>query len=135
MVDTSIRDSTSRAWGRSDRRPRGADGGRGDGDADPEHNPAMVCPELELVHKVLPATTVTAARAVPDRDGGVADIVLPATMFLEHDDFYTASGHTSSGDKAVIEPRGECRENMGDLRAGQAPGAKHRGFDMTPWEI
>ena len=23
-----------------------------------------------------------------------ADIVLPATMFLEHDDFYTASGHT-----------------------------------------
>ena len=25
-----------------------------------------------------------------------ADVVLPATMFVEHDDFYTASGHTYS---------------------------------------
>ena len=24
----------------------------------------------------------------------MADIVLPATTFLEHDDFYTAGGHT-----------------------------------------
>ena len=24
----------------------------------------------------------------------MADIVLPATMFLEHDDIYTAGGHT-----------------------------------------
>ena len=53
-----------------------------------------------------------------------ADIVLPATMFLEHDDFYTASGHTFfQVTKAVIEPPGECRENHYVIcRAGQAPG-------------
>ena len=41
-----------------------------------------------------------------------ADIVLPATIFVEHDDFYTASGHTYfQVTRKVIEPPGECREN------------------------
>ena len=66
-----------------------------------------------------------------------ADIVLPATMFLEHDDFYTASGHTFfQVTKAVIEPPGECRENHYVIcELAKRLGAKHRGFDMTPWEI
>ncbi|MEI9983576.1 MAG: molybdopterin-dependent oxidoreductase [Aliidongia sp.] len=36
----------------------------------------------------------------------MADIVLPATTFLEHDDLYTASGHTmlQIGRKAVDSP-------------------------------
>ena len=37
----------------------------------------------------------------------MADIVLPATSFLEHDDYYTASGHTFLQiSPAVIEAPG-----------------------------
>ena len=52
----------------------------------------------------------------------MADIVLPATMFLEHDDVYQGGGHQyiMLGPK-LVEPPGECRSNHdGDLRAGQA---------------
>ena len=48
----------------------------------------------------------------------LADIVLPATTFLEHDDYYTASGHTFlQVAKAVIEPlAGVPLQPRGDLR-------------------
>ena len=52
----------------------------------------------------------------------MADIVLPATMFLEHDDFYTASGprHVQVH-KPIFEPFAECRaEPLRDRRAGAA---------------
>src|SRR6266478_266465 len=62
-----------------------------------------------------------------------ADIVLPATMFLEHDDFYTASGHTFfQVTKAVIEPPGECRENHNVIcELAKRLGAEHLGFEMS----
>jgi len=43
----------------------------------------------------------------------MADIVLPATMFLEHNDYYTRGGHTRVllGPKLVEAP-GECRSNF-----------------------
>ncbi len=42
----------------------------------------------------------------------MADIVLPATTFLEHDDIYRAGGHTHlQVVKKVIEPVGESRPN------------------------
>jgi anaerobic selenocysteine-containing dehydrogenase len=67
----------------------------------------------------------------------MADIVLPATMFLEHDDIYTGSGHTHLmlGPKLVEAP-GECRSNH-DVIVDIATrvGAKHQGFEMTPAEI
>ena len=66
-----------------------------------------------------------------------ADLVLPATMFMEHDDVYQGGGqqHILLGPK-LIEPPGECRSNH-DVIAGLAKrlGATHRGFDMTPREI
>ena len=42
----------------------------------------------------------------------MADIVLPATMFMEHDDLYYGGGHQhiSVGAK-LIDPPGECRSN------------------------
>ena len=42
----------------------------------------------------------------------MADVVLPATMFLEHDDVYQGGGHQHIllGPK-LIEPPGECRSN------------------------
>ena len=67
----------------------------------------------------------------------LADIVLPATTFLEHDDIYTSFGHTflQIGPKA-IEPLGEARSNH-DVTCALAKrlGAKHPGFDMTAWEL
>jgi anaerobic selenocysteine-containing dehydrogenase len=67
----------------------------------------------------------------------VADVVLPATMFLEHDDVYQSGGnqHIVLGPK-LIEPPGECRSNH-EVLAGLAPriGARHPGFDMSPREL
>ena len=66
-----------------------------------------------------------------------ADVVLPATMFLEHDDFYTASGHTYfQVARKVVEPPGECRENHFVIsELARRLGAEHPGFGMTAWEI
>ncbi|MBK8771288.1 MAG: molybdopterin-dependent oxidoreductase [Rhizobiales bacterium] len=66
-----------------------------------------------------------------------ADIVLPATMFLEHDDIYQGGGHSHImfGRKLVNAP-GECRSNhevLGDL--ARRVGARHDGFAMTPREL
>ena len=67
----------------------------------------------------------------------LADLVLPATMFMEHDDLYQAGGHShiQIGPK-LIEPPGECRSNHEVLR-GLAPrlGARHRTYGMTDREI
>ncbi len=67
----------------------------------------------------------------------VADIVLPATMFLEHDDVYQGGGHQHLmlGPK-LIEAPGECRSNH-DVNCGLAKrvGAVHDGFDMTPRQL
>ncbi len=67
----------------------------------------------------------------------LADIVLPATMFLEHDDIYQGGGHqhVMFGRKLVESP-GECRSNhdvICDLAVRLS--ATHRGFAMTPREI
>jgi anaerobic selenocysteine-containing dehydrogenase len=67
----------------------------------------------------------------------MADIVLPATTFLEHDDMYVAGGHTHlQVTKAVIAPVGEARPNhwvLGEL--ARRLGAEHPGFDMSEWEL
>ncbi len=67
----------------------------------------------------------------------LADIVLPATMFLEHDDIYKSGGHTHLmlGPK-VLEAPGECRSNHSVLRElAKRTGAHHPAFDMTEREI
>ena len=66
-----------------------------------------------------------------------ADIVLPATMFLEHDDLYTASAHQNLqfAPKAIEPPPG-CRSNHEVISAlAGLVGAEHRGFRMSPREI
>jgi anaerobic selenocysteine-containing dehydrogenase len=67
----------------------------------------------------------------------MADIVLPATMFLEHDDYYTASGHTFlQVARKVIEPPEGCRENHWvNCEIAKRVGAEHPGFEMTAWEL
>ncbi len=67
----------------------------------------------------------------------MADIVLPATTFLEHDDFYYASGNTYlQVTKKVVEPYAECRSNHQVHRElARRLGAEHPGFGMSEWEI
>src|SRR5262249_40449443 len=66
-----------------------------------------------------------------------ADIVLPATTSLEHDDIYGASGHTYfQVARQVVEPFAEARSNHFVIcELAKRLGAEHRGFHMTEWEI
>lgn len=67
----------------------------------------------------------------------MADIVLPATTFLEHDDLYTSYGTPFlQVAKAVIAPMHQARSNHEVIRAlAQRLGAQHPGFGMTAWEL
>ena len=66
-----------------------------------------------------------------------ADIVLPATMFLEHDDVYQGGGHSARAVRAQAR-RSAGRmpqQPRGDLRSGGRVGAEHPGFRMSPREL
>ena len=102
-------------------------------------NPAVVCPELHKVHRGLAREDLFLCvhEQFMTETAAFADIVLPATMFLEHDDFYTASGHTVfQVAKKVVQAPGECRENHYVIcELARRLGANHRGFEMSAWEI
>jgi anaerobic selenocysteine-containing dehydrogenase len=102
-------------------------------------NPAVVCPELDKVHRGLAREDLFLCvhEQFMTETAAFADIVLPATMFLEHDDFYTASGHTTfQVSRKVVEAPGECRENHYVIsELARRLGATHPGFDMSVWEI
>jgi len=102
-------------------------------------NPAMVCPELHKVHAGLAREDLFTCvhEQFMTETAAFADVVLPATTFLEHDDFYTASGHTTfQVTRKIIEPLGEARENHYVIcELAKRLGAEHRGFEMSVWEI
>jgi anaerobic selenocysteine-containing dehydrogenase len=102
-------------------------------------NPAAVCPELHKVHVGLAREDLFTCvhEQFMTETAAFADIVLPATTFLEHDDFYTASGHTTfQVARKVIEPAGETRENHFVIcELAKRLGAEHPGFHMSAWEI
>ncbi len=67
----------------------------------------------------------------------MADIVLPATMFLEHDDLYSGGGHqyVEFAGKLIDAPA-ECRSNHELICAlAGALGAQHPGFHMSPRDL
>ena len=77
-------------------------------------NPVVVAPESKKVIEGMQRDDlfVCVHEQFMTETAAMADIVLPATMFLEHDDFYQASGHTHlQTTRAVIEPFAECRSN------------------------
>lgn len=83
-------------------------------------NPAAVAPDQKkvieglrrddlftVVHELFPTDTVD-----------YADVVLPATSQLEHDDIHTSYGHHFlMHNPRAIPPRGECRSNADVFRA------------------
>lgn len=67
----------------------------------------------------------------------LADVVLPATTFLEHDDLYMGLGHTAllAGPR-VIAPHAETRSNHWVVSAlARRLGAEHPSFGMTEAEV
>jgi anaerobic selenocysteine-containing dehydrogenase len=102
-------------------------------------NPMTVAPEQTLVHQGFAREDLFVAvhEQFMTETAAIADIVLPATMFMEHDDLYYGGGHQhiSVGPK-LIDPPGECRSNHQVIQAlGRRLGAGHPGFEMTPREL
>jgi len=102
-------------------------------------NPLAVAPDQEKVRAGFARDdlfTVVHEQFMTDT-ARMADIVLPATMFTEHDDLYQAGGHPHIlfGPK-LVEPPGECRSNHEVICAlAERLGAQHPGFSMSAREI
>ncbi|MBV8398540.1 MAG: molybdopterin-dependent oxidoreductase, partial [Acetobacteraceae bacterium] len=116
------------------------------GDGPPVHsmliqntNPAVVAPDTNRVRRgfLRDDLFVCVHEQFMTETALLADVVLPATMFMEHDDIYQAGGHghIQIGPK-LIDPPGECRSNHEVLQGlASRLGARHTGFDMTPMEL
>jgi anaerobic selenocysteine-containing dehydrogenase len=102
-------------------------------------NPVAVAPDQEVVKRGFARDDLFACvhEQFMTDTAKMADVVLPATMFVEHDDFYTAGGsqYILLGPK-LIDPPGECRSNHEVICAlAKRLGAEHPGFAMTPREL
>ena len=102
-------------------------------------NPLTVCPDSNKVRRGFAREDlfVVTHEQFMTETARWSDIVLPATMFLEHDDLYQSGGHSHImiGPK-LIEPPDGCRSNHEVLQGlASRLGAKHRGFDMTAMEM
>jgi anaerobic selenocysteine-containing dehydrogenase len=102
-------------------------------------NPAVVAPESLLVRQGLAREDLFLCvhEQFMTDTARYADILLPATSFLEHDDIYQQGGssHIIFGPK-IIEPLAECRSNH-EVICGLAErlGADHPGFRMSEREL
>src|ERR1700757_269241 len=102
-------------------------------------NPVTVAPEQNLVRQGFAREDLfmVVHEQFMTETADMADIVLPATMFMEHDDLYYGGGHQhiSVGPK-LIDPPGECRSNH-EVLQGLAKRLKisHPGYEMTPREL
>ncbi|HLJ63162.1 MAG TPA: molybdopterin oxidoreductase family protein [Stellaceae bacterium] len=102
-------------------------------------NPMVVAPESVKVRAGMARDDlfICVHEQFMTETAAMADIVLPATTFLEHDDLYTASGHTLlQVARQVIEPLAEARSNHWVISAlARRLGATHEGFAMSAWEM
>ena len=102
-------------------------------------NPASVAPDQTKVKQGLAREDLFTCvhEQFMTETAKFADIVLPATMFLEHDDIYQGGGHSHLlYGRKLVEAPGECRNNhevICDL--AKRVGAEHPGFHMSPREL
>ncbi|MGE3289889.1 MAG: molybdopterin-dependent oxidoreductase [Geminicoccaceae bacterium] len=102
-------------------------------------NPMAIAPDLGKVHRGFAREDLFVAvhEQFMTDTAAAADIVLPATMFLEHADIYQAGAHpTIQVHKPVLDAFAECRSNhwvIGEL--ARRLGAEHPGFSMSEWEL
>ncbi|MCC2112859.1 MAG: molybdopterin-dependent oxidoreductase, partial [Hyphomicrobiales bacterium] len=102
-------------------------------------NPMVVAPEQRLVRQGFARDDlfVCVHEQFMTETAKMADIVLPATMFLEHDDVYKGGGHQHIlfGPK-LIEAPGQCRSNHFVIcELAQRLGAEHPGFALSAREL
>jgi len=103
-------------------------------------NPMDVAPELGKVHAGFKRDDlfVCVHEQFMTETAKMADVVLPATMFLEHNDIYQAGGHSAIQiGRKLFEPYRDCRSNhevVCDL-AKRLGAPSHPGFDMTEWQL
>ena len=102
-------------------------------------NPMSVAPDQNLVKRGFARADLFTCvhEQFLTETAKMADIVLPATMFTEHDDVYRGGGHQYIilGPK-LVEPPGECRANHDVIAAlAKRVGAEHPGFAMSPREL
>jgi anaerobic selenocysteine-containing dehydrogenase len=102
-------------------------------------NPLVVCPESGRVREgfLRDDLFVCVHEQFMTETARYADIVLPATTFLEHADMYIGLGHTFlQVTKPVIEPYADCRSNHWVLsQLTKRLGGSHPGFDMDEWTL
>jgi anaerobic selenocysteine-containing dehydrogenase len=102
-------------------------------------NPVSVCPNQDIVKRGFAREDlfVCVHEQFMTETARMADVVLPATMFMEHDDVYQGGGHQYIilGPK-LIEPPGECRSNhVVNCGLAKRVGAEHPGFAMSEREM
>jgi len=102
-------------------------------------NPVNVAPEQGLTRAGFARDdlfTVVHEQFMTDT-AKLADIVLPATMFLEHNDYYRRGGHTRFlyGPR-IVEAPGECRSNFDVVNELlRRLGVDHPSMHMTDREM
>jgi len=102
-------------------------------------NPAAVCPNHnDVIRGLLRADLYTVVHEQFFTDTtDYADIVLPATTFLEHRDLVASYGHYYLQlSQQAIEPLGECKSNVDVFRAlAERMGFEEEVFDHTVDEM
>jgi anaerobic selenocysteine-containing dehydrogenase len=102
-------------------------------------NPMRVAPDHNLVRQGFARDDlfICVHEQFMTETAQAADIVLPATMFLEHDDVYQGGGHQyiTLGPK-VVEAPGECRSNHQVINElAKRLGVAHAGCEMSALEL
>lgn len=95
-------------------------------------NPLSVAPDSSLVEKGLARDDLFTVvhEQVMTPTAAYADLVLPATTFLENRDLYTAYGQFFLGvTEPVVEPRGEAMDNFTLFQTL----ARRMGYDEAPF--
>ena len=102
-------------------------------------NPMVVAPESKLVHAGLAREDLWLCvhEQFMTETATMADLVLPATMFVEHSDIYTSGGHTHLQlGRKIIDGPDLCRSNSWLINAiGKRLGATSEAFYMSDIEL
>ncbi len=102
-------------------------------------NPVAVAPESAKVREgfMREDLFVCVHEQFMTETAAMADLVLPATTFLEHDDLYAAGAHTHlQVSLKVIEPRGQARSNHAVIcELAQRLDAPGRDFDVSELDL
>lgn len=102
-------------------------------------NPASVAPEQELVKQgfLRDDLFLCVHEQFMTETALMADVVLPATMFMEHDDLYQGGGHQHImlGPELIKAP-GECKSNHEVIcLLAKAVDARDRNFEVEPNDL